>query len=184
MVGISVNIINIRLMKIVNYFFLYSVISGLFSCGASTSMSGSDNKNVYKEDLSVHRIDYESVSTEKNTVEEITEVPLEGNIQTSSAITEEIDEKLESIAEDNKNKQISGYTIQVYTGNSRETANQTKDMVYRLLPEARPQIQYLQPNYKVKVGKFLDRIEAQKTYTTLKREFPSAMIIPERFTVQ
>lgn len=171
-------------MRIVSYFFLYSVIAGLFSCGTSSSMSSSSNKNVYVEDLSVHRIAYEDIEEAPTETEKVSEVPIEGSIQPEMEIRNEIDEKLEEIAEDNKRKQVSGYTIQVYTGSSREAANQSKDMVYRLVPDARPQIQYVQPNYKVKVGKFLDRLQAHKTYTTLRKEFPSAMIIPERFTIQ
>lgn len=171
-------------MRVVNYFFLYSVVAGFFGCTTSTSMSGSDNKSAYQEDLSVHRIDYEAVIAENEPKPVVTEIPVDGKIQTNLEITQEINEKLATIAEDNKDKQISGFTIQVYTGNSRDAATQTKDMVYRLIPESRPQIQYLQPNYKVKVGKFLDRIEAQKAYQTLKAEIPSAMIIPERFTIQ
>lgn len=171
-------------MRIVNYFFLYSAIAGFYSCTTSTSMSGSDSKNAYQEDLSVHRIDYEAIIAENDPKEVMNEIPVEGNISTDLEVTEELDGTLEAIAENNKDQQISGFTIQVYTGNSREAANQTKDMVYRLIPDSRPQIQYLQPNYKVKVGKFLDRIEAQKAYQTLKAEIPSAMIIPERFTIQ
>ena len=170
-------------MRIVSYFFLYSVIAGLISCGTSTSMSSSSSKNAYVEDLSVHRIDYETIE-ETPVKENINEIPIQGNISTESEVTAEIDAKLEQIAESNKGKQISGFTVQVYTGNSREAANHSKDLVYRLIPDARPQIQYVQPNYKVKVGKFIDRLEAHKTYTTLRKEFPSAMIIPERFTIQ
>lgn len=170
-------------MRIVSYFFIYSVIAGFFSCSTSSSMSGSASKSAYVEDLTVHRIDYESIE-DAPPKETVNEIPIEGTINAETAITAQIDEKLEEIAEANKGKRVSGYTVQVYTGNSREAATHSKDMVYRLIPDARPQIQYVQPNYKVKVGRFLDRLEAHKTYTTLRKEFPSAMIIPEKFTIQ
>src|SRR5690606_9962260 len=116
--------------------------------------------------------------------ENVTEVSIEGTISNATEVTAEVDERLEKIAESNKGKQISGFTVQVYTGSSREAATHSKDKVYRLIPDARPQIQYVQPNYMVKVGRFIERLEAHKTYTTLRTEFPSAIIIPERFTVQ
>lgn len=141
-------------------------------------------KNGYQEDLSAHRIDYSITESPDANTKSTAELPISGSIEPSADITEELDEKLVKIAEENKSKLVSGYTIQVYTGSSRDAANNAKDLIYRVVPNARPQIQYIQPNYKVKVGKFVDRIEAQKIYMTLKEEFPSAMIIPERFSVQ
>lgn len=171
-------------MRIVNFFILYTIVAGLSSCSSGTSASSSANKNAYQEDISFLREDYTLDEPEASANENTVELPITGTIDPQNDITTELDSKLERIAEENKSKLVSGYTIQVYTGASRETANNAKDMVYRVVPDARPQIQYVQPNYKVKVGRFINRIEAQKTYTMLKKQFPSAMIIPERFSVQ
>lgn len=167
-------------MRTVNYYFLYLIATGLFGCGTSASMTSSHN--AYREDLSVHRMQYENVD-EAPATEPFKEVPISGTIEPHTDITEELNTRLETLAEDNKRKIISGYTILVYSGPSREEANKSKDMVYRVLPDSRPQIQYTQPYYRVKVGRFVERIEAQKKFTALKREFPSAMLVPERFTL-
>ncbi len=167
-------------MRTVNYYFLYLIAGGLFGCGASTSMTSSSN--AYREDLSVHRMQYEHIEEAPGT-ERFKEVPISGKIEPQSDITDELNNRLEAIAEDNNRKIISGYTILVYSGPSRDEANKSKDMVYRVLPDSRPQIQYVQPYYRVKVGRFVERIEAQKKFTTLKKEFPTAMLVPERFTL-
>lgn len=167
-------------MRTVNYYFLYLIAAGLFGCGTSTSMTSTNS--AYREDLSVHRMQYDNVAETSNT-EAFKEVPITGKIEPQSDITDELNNKLEAIAEDNNRKVISGYTILVYSGPSREEANKSKDMIYRVLPDSRPQIQYVQPYYKVKVGRFVERIEAQKKFTTLKKEFPTAMLVPERFTL-
>ena len=76
-----------------------------------------------------------------------------------------------------------GYTIQVYSGTSREEASSAKAKVYRILPEARPETKYEQPIYKVRVGEFGDRLEAQATYAELQQEFPQAAVIPFRIKI-
>lgn len=170
-------------MRKVNYYFLYLIAGSLFGCSTSTSMTSS--QNAYREDLSVHRMQYENIEEEAAAVDRIKEVPISvsGTIEPHTDITDELNSSLEAISEDNKRKIISGYTILVYSGPSRDEANKSKDMVYRVLPDSRPQIQYVQPYYRVKVGRYVERIEAQKQFTTLKKEFPSAMLVPERFTL-
>lgn len=147
-------------------------------------MSSSDNRQSYREDLSVHRVDYESLEEPVRKTEDFAEIPITGKIEPQTDVTADLDNALAEIAQDNKRKTIAGYTILVYSGSSREQANNAKDMIYRVLPNSRPQIQYVQPYYKVKVGKFVERLEAQKDFVALKREFSSAMIVPERFSVQ
>ena len=46
-----------------------------------------------------------------------------------------------------------------------------------------PELVYNQPNYKVKVGKFLTRLEAQPLFTQLKKEFDNAIVAPERIYI-
>lgn len=173
-------------MRIVSYFFLYLVMSGMASCVSSSS--GVKSSRGYSEDLSGYRIDYEAGTEENTTGEELNLTEpgeLTGNITPTHDITGALNDTLEKIAENNKeNNVISGYTILVYLGSSRETASEAKDRVYRVLPDSRPQIQYIQPSYKVKVGKFLQRLEAQKTFSMLKEEFPNALIIPEKIEIQ
>jgi len=76
-----------------------------------------------------------------------------------------------------------GYTIQVYSGTSRDLASKAKAKVYRILPESRPETKYEQPIYKVRVGEFGDRLEAQATYAELLEEFPDAAVIPSRIKI-
>lgn len=171
-------------MRIVNYFFLYTIAAGLFGCAGVSMSSGDQQSSSYKEDLSKYRLSYDSVEVAATAMKTLQEIPVKGKIEPQTDITEELDSLLAEIAEDNARKVVTGYTILVYSGASREEASNAKDQIYRILPDSRPQIQYVQPYYKVKVGKFIDRLEVQKDYTTIKEEFPSALIIPERFTVQ
>ena len=44
-------------------------------------------------------------------------------------------------------------------------------------------LDYDRPNYRVKVGNFLNREDAKELYKKLKRRFPEAMIVPDQVTV-
>jgi septal ring-binding cell division protein DamX len=80
-------------------------------------------------------------------------------------------------------KYIDGYTIQIYTGNDRNEADQAKEQALSLDVALNPTISYYQPSYKVKVGQYATRLEAHKTYESLKKQFPRALLVPERIKV-
>ena len=106
------------------------------------------------------------------------------SLSTTLNIKSQIDLFLDTVSFNSRRKGFyQGFTIQVYTGNSREAANDAKSMVYKMLPDSFPQLLYQPPNFKVKVGKFYTRFDAQKTFSQLKREFPRAIVIPERIVI-
>ncbi|MCS6820410.1 MAG: SPOR domain-containing protein [Microscillaceae bacterium] len=74
--------------------------------------------------------------------------------------------------------QMQGYRIQIYRGKSLEEAKQARQRSYDLFPDITPYLEYKAPNYRVKVGDFLDQTEYIVVYNRLKREFPTALIVP------
>ena len=98
----------------------------------------------------------------------------------SHSINGEMSMIMDSIVYYNRDKAFYTYTIQVYTGRHREEANQSREQVYRLLPEEKPELVYKQPSYKVNVGKYFDRVEAYKTLMKLREIFPSATLVMEQ----
>ncbi len=96
-------------------------------------------------------------------------------------VTEELDDILAEIIKRNGDiKLIPGYTIQVYSGRSRENADMVKTEIYRKVPDARPKQYFDEPNFKVSVGQYLEKIEAQKSFSELKSHFPQAILIPTK----
>lgn len=75
----------------------------------------------------------------------------------------------------------SGFTVLVYSGVDRDLAFRTRNELYSAFPDMKVDMQYQQPRYLVKVGKFINRIEAQAYYYQLKEKFPTSRIIQERF---
>lgn len=100
-------------------------------------------------------------------------------------MTEQVHSILDSIYSENLSKGfVDGYTIQVYSGIKREDALEIKKKMTQSLPELESDVQYRQPNFRVRSGKYLTRLEAQKDYLAIKRVFPNAIVIPDRIEIQ
>lgn len=76
-----------------------------------------------------------------------------------------------------------GFRVQVYVGKDREEASRIKGICLNMKKEEDAYLDYDRPNYRVKVGNFLNREDAKILYKDLKRRFPEAMIVPDQVTV-
>jgi hypothetical protein len=79
-----------------------------------------------------------------------------------------------------ENKLSQGYTIQLYYGDKNQANSVIKK--YRNTYGSWPaSIEYETPNYKVWVGDFNTRFEADRALLEIKKTFPAAFILkPER----
>lgn len=137
----------------------------------------------YVESLSAHRTKFPNITLEH----EATKFPrLKIKKKLIFPIEHDITEQLHELLLDLKSyyemtESIPGYTIQAYTGSNRQLAFQTKDKLSEHYPHAAVEIQYKQPNFMVRIGKFLDRLEAYEFYVGIKKMFPQAIIRPTQF---
>lgn len=157
-------------MRIDRYIIVLMILAG---CKATTV---TQQPGSYYEDLSVHRLDLsENVNMEIDTTDSQEELGLV--IQTGHIKTE-LDSINRIIIEQNRSKYWDGFEIQVYNGNSRQLARETLARLKDLYPELDPYMSYYQPNYRVKAGKFFDRLKATRNYEQVKISFPRALLIP------
>ncbi|WP_378213363.1 SPOR domain-containing protein [Christiangramia antarctica] len=89
------------------------------------------------------------------------------------------DSRIEKLMEVKKglnegNKIGDRYVIQLYYGDNGEANNVIQK--YRSLYEYSSEITYEAPNYKVWVGKFRSRLEADRALLKIKENFPAAFI--------
>ena len=97
----------------------------------------------------------------------------QGNVNIQQ--NEKIDKLMEVKAELNKNNQIRDrYVIQLFYGDNGEANEVIKK--YRDLYTYSSQITYEAPNYKVWVGNFRNRLEADRALLKIKENFPAAFI--------
>lgn len=161
-------------------YIFFSLLMLAVSCGPKTTGSSTSTAS-YSEDLSYLRKGL-LLESEEDTAPKAIEVPRQ-DLTIIAAENTTYYALRDSINMYHANtKHIDGFSIQLYNGRSREGAIEVKDRVYKVLPNVRPEVTYTQPSYRVKVGKYASRLEAHKDFMTLKREFPGAMIVPERIT--
>ena len=94
--------------------------------------------------------------------------------------------KLEKIISLKKelNKKIQNLKIQIYNGN-RDQAEMIKEEYMKLFDDSTATLIYETPNYKVWVGNFFTRIEADKSLLKIRKKFKSAFIFrPEYYDME
>ena len=130
----------------------------------------------YFEDLSFLRESPEKNNVDSNNINEI-------SIIEESKFNKELENIYITYENTPKNKYLNGYTIQIFSGLEREKADSiffTADSIYS---ELDIYTLYDQPNYRVKVGKYFYRINANKALNKLINDFSEAIIVPERIKI-
>jgi len=93
---------------------------------------------------------------------------------------ERIDQLVAKQKDDNTLKQtIPGYRIQIYFGGVRQKAAELKIDFSGKHPDVPSYLTYSAPNFKVRVGDFRTRLEAQKFLKSIEGQYVTAFIIPD-----
>ncbi|MEI8279138.1 MAG: SPOR domain-containing protein [Bacteroidota bacterium] len=72
-----------------------------------------------------------------------------------------------------------GYRVQIYSGNDRVKATETKVAFMRKFPGVKTYMTYVSPQFRVKVGDYRSRAEAQKMYNDAGSICNPCMIVPD-----
>lgn len=154
---------------------ILGVVVVLMGCKATGKISGSDSYANYQETITISLPEYPDYNSRANESE-----PVVGSSELS--VNGQLNELRSRIYEKNKSEAYySGYTVLVFSGLDRNLAFKTRDDIVSLFPDLKPEMQYQQPRYLVKVGQYEYKIEAQRVFSQLKTQFPTARIIQDRF---
>jgi hypothetical protein len=156
---------------------VFGILVGLMGCKATGSGVGSNSAfATYQEDLSASLPlfpDFRAIETKTQE-----SVPLKSAV----AVDDELEDLAKRLREKNKAElYFSGYTILVYSGLDRGQAFSARDDMAAYYPDLPTEMQYQEPRYLVKVGRYGYKFEAQKNFSLIKSQFPSARIIQDRF---
>ncbi|MEO9965170.1 MAG: hypothetical protein ABJF11_05255 [Reichenbachiella sp.] len=170
--------------KISLVFPIVSIATLLQFCAPTIATNSSSS--VYEEDLSVYRP--EPTPLVEVSQEETVKVPEatseEEYVTPTNAIKSELDTVLYRIKKSKEHiKYVDGFSIQLYSGNSRDRANQVKVKSYEVLEDLRPKVSYEQPNYKVRVGEYFSRMEANSNFVLLRKHFSRAVLVPIKIKI-
>ena len=159
------------------------------ACSPKTSTQTSDagGRGGYSEDLSGVRPKLHPPDTAKGSSTTGSNLAVRKStdyVEAKYSVNNQLDPILDSIAEVNlATGYVDGFTIQLYSGLKREEALNVKKQLSTTLPDVESEVQYVQPNFRVRAGKYHDRFEANNDYMAIKKHFPNAIIIPERIPI-
>lgn len=159
----------------------YRLIILTLFIGCKAAAPTSESSDVYTEDLSALRPTISEMTADADSVKE-------GKIEKYVPLTGHIKVELDSISKisrqkNREGKMVDGFVIQIYSGGSREEASEVRNNVFEHFSDLKPKLIYIQPTFRVVAGQFADRLEANRVYETVKKEFPRSLLIPERFRV-
>lgn len=76
-----------------------------------------------------------------------------------------------------------GFRVQIYDGNNRTKASEVKVAFMKKYPGVRSYIKFHNPQYRVRVGDFTTREDAEAFQEKIKKDFFPSMIIPDLINV-
>ncbi len=80
---------------------------------------------------------------------------------------------------------VKGFRIMIITTNNRDEANAAKAKIYTYFPELKTYLWHQSPYYKLKVGNFKDRKDAESYQRRLNSYFPKGVfIMPDTIEVK
>lgn len=167
--------------KILSVFLVALIVAGCKPSQQTQTTASQEGK--YSEDLSVLRPKIEAQQQDSSTPDKIKRDP-KAYVEPQFTVNKRLDAVLDSIDQINLSRKfIEGYTIQVYSGLKKEEALNAKRQLSQTVPNLNSELQYEQPNFKVKSGRYYTRLEAEKDFEEIKRYFPSAIVVPGQISI-
>jgi hypothetical protein len=74
-------------------------------------------------------------------------------------------------------RNIAGYRLQVINTSDRNAAISAKTKIYQLYPELKAYLLYQAPYFRLRVGNFRDKDEAEEYRKLLSKEFPNNVFL-------
>ena len=78
---------------------------------------------------------------------------------------------------------ISGFRIQIFFGSERKAAQEARNKFMQIHPGYDAYLIYQQPYFKVRVGDFRSKLEANSLYKKVLPEFDRVFIIPDKINL-
>jgi hypothetical protein len=162
-----------------------------YSCGKpAVKTPSAPSANKYSEDLGSYQLKFadpipleQIVLAEKE--KDLSVKKTIGNFPTDNA---KLNDVLLLMAQSNfasnveNSYKTAGYKLQLYSG-KREIAQENLRLAVSKHPELKPEIRYEAPNFKVRAGNFMSKLQAYQVYQDLILDFPQALILEDEITI-
>ncbi|MDX5421797.1 MAG: sporulation protein [Hymenobacteraceae bacterium] len=132
-------------------------------------------KDKVAEDLSLYRPKYP--------VAEDAAAPV-ARVAPTNHVNDRVAELMDTVASVNKSiKYAQGYRILAYNGSERQTVMNLRKAIIGRVPEEKDYLTYQQPNFRLKIGDFFSRVEAQQVLNQLRDLIPNAQIVQDQINI-
>jgi hypothetical protein len=126
------------------------------------------------DDVSIYRPKYPVEDTEAP----VTRVEPTAHVNSKVAVL------MDSVASVNKNiKYAQGYRILAYNGSERQTVMGLRKAIIARVPEQKDYLTYQQPNFRLKIGDYFSRVEAQQVLNQVLDLIPNAQIVQDQINI-
>ncbi|GAB3565691.1 hypothetical protein GCM10027578_13620 [Spirosoma luteolum] len=100
-------------------------------------------------------------------------------------VNRQLDQFLDTLAQQNRSiRYAPGFRIQVYVGTQRQEVESIKLLIYQNFPELNPYLSYNQPTYKLKVGDFMRRTDAERYFASIRQLIRSAQLQGDKVDIR
>jgi hypothetical protein len=85
--------------------------------------------------------------------------------------------QINEVATRDARRSVAGYRLQVINTSDRNAAISAKTKIYQLYPELKAYLLYQAPYFRLRVGNFTDKDDAEDYRKSLSREFPNSVFL-------
>jgi len=111
----------------------------------------------------------------------ITVLSASGQTKSKISTPPYLDSLVQKNIEKHKTEQTrDGFRIQLFSGTERNNANSLRNKFKTEYPDVPIYLIYQQPYYKLRVGDFRNKIEAQQLYLKIENDYEQLLIIPDK----
>ncbi|SIQ56122.1 sporulation protein [Pontibacter lucknowensis] len=127
------------------------------------------------DDISVYRPTYPA---------DAANAPAAARVEPTNHANAKVAVLMDSVASVNKNiRYAQGYRILAYNGSERQTVMDLRKAIIARVPEEKDYLTYQQPNFRLKIGDYFTRMEAQQVLNQISDLIPNAHIVQEQINI-
>ncbi|GAB5525975.1 MAG: hypothetical protein Roseis2KO_38470 [Roseivirga sp.] len=161
----------------------FCILLGAAGCSKKTIPQKSTDEIIdYTDDLSAYR---PSVPALEQGASEVNDIIQNDSLKSAHDISGKLNVLLDTIRQRNFDSgELAGYTILVYSGTNETEAGRIRNRLYDIVPDLEARVRYSLPTYFVKIGRFYQQVEAQPLYLEIRKHYPDATIVPDKFPIE
>lgn len=169
-------------MKFLSRFILILLLPA-FACVKVSSQQSTSNDYINFEEFrpDFPQFSYDSLIADNEEKEDTVYLINNGLFSENRSFEDSLELLMDTLSRLNNSIPYWGYRIVLYTGSDRQEAIYRRGKALKILAEEDTKVymNYQRPYFKVRLGNYFDRITAYPSFIRIKKEFPTALLVPD-----